>query len=130
MAATVKSVDDFLGALEPEPRAQVEDLRRIILALRPPVTEHIKWNSPSYVHDGIDRITVNTRNKAGAVQLILHFDTARPEDRAAPPLMPDDTGLIRWLSDIRGVITLPPGTSAASLEPALSVTLTRWLALP
>jgi hypothetical protein len=79
------------------------------------------------VHGGIDRITMNVRNKAGAVQLILHFDTARPEVRNAPPVMVDETGLVRWLSDIRGVITVPPGTAVGALEPGLSSALEGWL---
>lgn len=123
----MKTVEEFIAALDPGQREQVVELRRVILALPVELDEHIKWNSPSYVHDGIDRITMNVRNKAGAVQLILHFDTARPEVRNAPPVMVDETGLVRWVSDIRGVITVPPATAVIALEPGLSSALEGWL---
>ncbi|NQX36934.1 DUF1801 domain-containing protein [Herbiconiux sp. VKM Ac-2851] len=129
----MKTIEEFIAALDPGQREQVVELRRVILALPVELDEHIKWNSPSYVHDGIDRITMNVRNKAGAVQLVLHFDTARAEVRNAPPVMVDETGLfdetglVRWLSDIRGVITVPPGTAVSVLEPGLSSALEGWL---
>jgi hypothetical protein len=127
VVARVSSVEDFLDALEPQQRAQVVDLRRLILETAPQLIEHIKWNSPSYVAEGIDRLTINARNKENVVQLILHMDTARPEDRKAHPVMPDETGLVRWLSDIRGVITITPGASVDALRSDLSVVIDRWL---
>ena len=123
----MKTVEESIAALDPAQREQVVGLRRIVLALPVDLTEHVKWNSPSYVHDGIDRITMNVRNKERAVQLVLHLDTARPEVKSAPPVMVDETGLVRWLSDIRGVITVAPGTVVDELEPRLSSVLTAWL---
>lgn len=127
VVAKVSSVDDFLDALEPQQRAQVADLRRVILAAAPQLIEHIKWNSPSYIHEGIDRLTINVRNRENAVQLILHMDTARPEDRTAQPVLTDGTGLVRWLSDIRGVITLQPEAPVVAWEADLSAVVRRWV---
>jgi hypothetical protein len=127
VATKVSSVDDFLDALEPRQRVQVAELRRVILTAVPQLIEHIKWHSPSYIHEGIDRLTINVRNRENAVQLILHMDTARPEDRKAEPVMADDTGLVRWLSDIRGVITLQPGASVVAVEADLASVVTRWV---
>ncbi|MCS5716289.1 DUF1801 domain-containing protein [Herbiconiux sp. CPCC 205716] len=125
--SAVASVDEFVAALEPEQRAQVLELRRVILALPVELGEHIKWNSPSYVHGGVDRLTMNVRNREGALQLILHFGAGRPEVKGAPPVLTDATGLVRWLSDIRGVVTVPPGSAVRELEPALTSVLTSWL---
>lgn len=129
MAEKILSVDDFLATLDTAQRSQVVNLRRIILAAAPELTEHIKWNSPSYVHDGIDRVTINVRNREHVVQLIFHMDTARPEDRNAPPVMTDETGLIRWLSDIRGVIPLAPTEAVDDKTVELSTAITQWLAI-
>ncbi|SBS73046.1 DUF1801 domain-containing protein [uncultured Microbacterium sp.] len=106
MRAKVTSVDEFLASLDPPQRGQVSALRRLILETAPGLVEHIKWNSPSYVHDGVDRLTMRVRHGAHPVQLILHMDTARAEDRQGRPVMPDDGGLVRWVSDIRGVVTI------------------------
>jgi hypothetical protein len=45
------------------------------------LTEHIKWNAPSYVLDGEDRITLNLLNKQGLAKLVLHMVATRPENR-------------------------------------------------
>lgn len=127
MPDKVRSVDDFLEMLEPPQRAQVVDLRRIILTTAPQLIEHIKWNSPSYVQDGIDRLTINARNKENAVQLILHMDTARAENRKAPPAMTDETGLVRWVSDIRGVIPLAADDAVDDIRNDLTSVIRRWL---
>lgn len=127
MPDKVRSVDDFLEMLEPPQRTQVADLRRIILSTAPQLIEHIKWNSPSYVQDGTDRITINARNKANAVQLILHMDTARAENRKAPPAMTDESGLVRWISDIRGVIQLGADDTVDDMQKDLTSVIRRWL---
>jgi len=62
------SVKEFLDDLDEDTRKQVDALREIILA-NVPVSEHIKWNAPSYVFAGEDRITFNLHgeiSKAGA----------------------------------------------------------------
>lgn len=127
MPDKVRSVDDFLEMLEPPQRAQVVDLRRIIMSTAPQLIEHIKWNSPSYVQNGIDRITINARNKENAVQLILHMDAARAENRKAPPAMTDETGLVRWISDIRGVIPLAADDAVDDIRNDLTSVIRRWL---
>lgn len=127
MPDKIRSVDEFLETLEPPQRKQVVDLRRIIMSTAPQLIEHIKWNSPSYVQDGIDRITINARNKENAVQLILHMDTARAENRKAPPAMTDETGLVRWISDIRGVIPLAADDAVDDMREDLTSVIRRWL---
>lgn len=120
MAKQIGSVDEFLELLDPPQRTQVKDLRRLTLSVAPQLVEHIKWNSPSYVQDGIDRLTINARNKDHVVQLILHMDTARAENRHAPAVMTDQSGLVRWLSDIRGVVQLAPTERVEDLQTDLT----------
>ena len=58
-----KTFEEFLDDLSEEKRAQVDLLRDLILKTEPKLDEHIKWNAPSHVLDGEDRITFNFMNK-------------------------------------------------------------------
>ncbi len=69
-------------------------LRDIIGSLDADLTEHVKWNAPSYVFDGEDRITMNLRNKQGLVKLVLHMGATRPEDRKGAPVLLADEGIV------------------------------------
>ena len=94
-------VNEFLDDLDDETRKQVNALREIIIASIP-VTEHIKWNAPSYVFDGEDRITFNVRGTT--IKILIHMGATRPEDKSAKPVLADKTGIIKWQSNIRGII--------------------------
>ncbi len=101
-----KTVEEFLEDLSEDKRLQVDTLRDIILGTESQLEEHIKWNAPSYVLDGEDRITFNLMNKQGVVKLVFHMGATRKEDKKGAPIMQDDSGLIEWSSDIRGTVTV------------------------
>lgn len=123
------SVDDLVSALDAATHAQVQLLRDIIGSLGVDLTEHVKWNAPSYVLDGEDRITMNLRNKEGVVKLVLHMGATRPEDKKGAPVLTDDEGLVEWASDIRGLIAFANADDIRAREPALRRVLTRWLGI-
>lgn len=124
------TVEQFLDSLDGDKRAQVDQLRALILAADSRLTEHIKWNAPSYVLDGEDRITFNLMNKAGVVMLVLHMGAARKEDKKAPPVMADASDLVTWVSDIRGTLAFASADDIAAHRPALQQVLSKWLATP
>lgn len=118
------SVEAFLDALTPEVRDAVERLRRLITAAEPRLTETVKWNSPNYVLDGVDRLTVNV-DRAGLVRLILHRGTEVAEQKgAAPNFEGDPHGLLTWHSDIRASLLV---TDALDEDAATDV-VRAWLA--
>lgn len=127
MARTYDQVSDFLEDLDPSARLIVEEVRRVIMQTRPDLDEHIKWNSPSYVLAGVDRLTFNTKNKQGVVQLVLHMGPARRESRGRSPLLVQDEGLVQWVSDIRGIIAFPDLDAIASRSVAVTSVINRWL---
>jgi hypothetical protein len=100
-----KTIEEFLDDLDADKRLQVNALRDIILESNGALKEHIKWNAPSYVLDGEDRITFNLMNKQQVVKLVFHVGATRKEDKKGAPVMRDESGLIEWISDIRGIIT-------------------------
>lgn len=125
-----KTVDEFLNNLDTDKRQQVDALRHLIMKSEPKLEEHIKWNAPSYVLDGDDRITFNLMNKQGVVKLILHMGATRKETKKGTPLMQDESGLIEWSSDIRGIITFTSIQQINSSLPSLEKSVKNWLSIP
>jgi len=121
------TVTEFLDDLDETRRVQVRQLRDIILKVNPNLSEHIKWNSPSYVLDGEDRVTFNIQNKQQLVKLVLHMGATRVEDKKGEPVMKDDAGLIEWNSDIRGVITFQNAEDVESNKIAVAKIIGDWL---
>ncbi|MDQ0643109.1 DUF1801 domain-containing protein [Microbacterium murale] len=122
------TVDDFLASLQPQRRADVDSMRALVQHAEPELTEIVKWNSPDYTLDGVDRLTINAAGR-GPVRLILHFGTDRAEDKAAAPTFGGDPdGLLTWHSDIRASLALPNDADlAGARDPIISV-IRAWLA--
>lgn len=124
-----QSVDEFLNDLSDNKRLQVSALRDLILSTEPKLKEHIKWNAPSYVLDGEDRITFNLMNKQGVVKLVLHMGATRKEDKKGAPIMKDESGLIEWSSDIRGMITVTSIEYITTNMNSLKKLIKDWLSI-
>ena len=78
-------------------------LRKIILALDSDITEHIKWNAPSFCVNGEDRFTFKL-NSPQAVDIVFHRGAkvkVMPEGR----LIEDPNGLLKWATNDRAVAT-------------------------
>ena len=116
-------VDAYLAELEHPMAGAASALRLRILDGVSGVTEHIKWNAPSFVVDGEDRVTFRMHPK-GSLQLILHRGVQLRAD-TAEFVFDDPTGLIIWSTQDRGVITLATAEDAASAE--LVPLLARWV---
>lgn len=125
-----KTVDEFLNRIEADKRQQVEFLRNLILSTEPRLKEHIKWNAPSYVLGGEDRITFNVMNKQELVKLVLHMGATRKENKKGTPIMQDNTGLIEWSSDIRGMITFHSFEDINLKVVSAKKIIKNWLAIP
>lgn len=125
-----KTVEEFLDDLSEDKRLQVDTIRDLILSTEPQLEEHIKWNAPSYVLDGEDRITFNLMNKQGVVKLVFHMGATRKEDKKGAPIMQDDSGLIEWSSDIRGTVTVTSIEDITSNMTSLKKIIKDWLSIP
>ena len=124
-----KTVEEFLGSLDEHKRSQIQALREAILTTNPKLSEHIKWNAPSYVMNDEDRITFNTMNKQNVVKLVLHMGATRKEDKKADPIMEDENKLIEWNSNIRGTITFENIDDVQAKLPIVAQITKAWLAL-
>jgi len=124
-----KTVTSFLESLTDDQKSQVLLLREIITSIHADLIEHVKWNSPSYILNGEDRITFNVVNKEQVVQLVLHMGATRKENKAGTPILGNDGGIVRWSSDIRGVISFTGLDDITSRRTVLEQVLSQWLAI-
>ena len=75
-------VESYLDGLVHPLGLEVRALRDAILSLDDRITERIKWKAPSFVVDGVDRVTFALRPGKG-IELILHRGVAVRSDTAA-----------------------------------------------
>ncbi|TPW06164.1 MAG: hypothetical protein FD125_360 [bacterium] len=118
------TVEAWLAAQSPEIRRAVERLRAVALDAADGVTEHIKWNGPSFCIDGDDRITVGLAPKGG-VRAILHRGVKVKD--AAGFTFSDDSGLIQWAAPDRGVVAFADEAAIAAGAEAFADICRRWL---
>jgi hypothetical protein len=123
------TIDEFLADQDASKLEQIELLRSIIKKVDPDLTEHIKWNAPSYVLDGEDRVTFNLMNKEGVVKLILHKGATRQENKKGVPVLTDDKELVSWQSDIRGIMSFTDVTGIKTRQADIADIIKRWLAI-
>jgi hypothetical protein len=116
-------VEAWLAARTPEIRGAVERLRAIVLNAADGVTEHIKWNGPSFCIDGDDRITVGLAPRGG-VRAILHRGVKVKD--ATGFVFPDDSGLIQWAAPDRGVVAFADDAAIAAGAEVFADICRRW----
>lgn len=119
-----QEVDAYLAGLDGEAKAIMALLRELTLAARGDVTEHIKWNAPSFCMKGDDRITLGLERKGG-VRVVLHRG-AKAKD-SADFRFEDGSGLVRWAASDRGVLAFGTAAEAAGHREALADLFARWL---
>ncbi|RKN26148.1 DUF1801 domain-containing protein [Micromonospora musae] len=118
-------VDDFMATLAHPLKSGVEELRSAILASNTEISEHVKWNAPSFRFGGDDRVTFRLR-PGDRVQLIFHRG-AKVRSDVAEFTFQDPTGLITWLAPDRGVVTFPDLKTMQSQQPAVVSLVNQWV---
>jgi hypothetical protein len=121
--AKTPPVEAWLAARTPEIRGVVERLRAVVLNAADGVTEHIKWNGPSFCIDGDDRITVGLA-PGGGVRAILHRGVKVKD--ATGFAFADDSSLIRWAAPDRGVVTFADEAAVAAGAEVFADICRRW----
>src|SRR3954466_10184575 len=99
-------------------------LREAILAADARIDENVKWNSPNFTFEGVDRLTLRV-NPKGGVQLILHRG-AKKDD--SPLSVDDPTGSLEWRGHDRAILSVTDTEEALRLAPLVTELVQRWLA--
>ena len=116
----------FLSKFHDERKSLVEAVLEAILEACPNLSETIKWNAPTFCYEGKDRMTIMLHKK-DKVGLILHTGAKPKEDKKAPHLYQDDTGLLEWNSNIRATITFCSIADFSSKRDLFKKAVKRWV---
>lgn len=117
------TVEAWLAARSPDIREAAGRLRGIILSAGDGVTEHIKWNGPSFCIDGDDRITIGLM-PGGGVRAVLHRGVKVKNGSGF--VFADDSGLIRWAAPDRGVAAFADEAAIVANADAFADLCRRW----
>ena len=112
-----------MSGLDHPLKEEVERLRTAILDSNDEMTEHVKWNAPSFCYAGEDRVTFRLFPE-DRVQLIFHHGSKVKGD-AGDFVFDDDTGLLRWVAADRAVVALQ---DAKARQRDLVDVVSRWVA--
>lgn len=121
-----EQVIEFLRQLQHPLKTEIKEVREIILSTSDQITEHIKWNAPSFCVNNQDRITFNLHGKEG-FRLIFHCGTQRTEYVDKGPLFEDDTKLLDWITGDRAMIKFLSASDVENNRHHLIKVVTKWL---
>ncbi len=123
-----KSLEEVFTTLKQPRKSELELLRKIILETEPELKEQLKWNAPSYSYHHDDRITFNLFNP-DCTRLVFHAGAKTKEDKKAPRVFEDETGLLEWNSNIRATVTFNSVEQINESKHNLIKIIKKWLEL-
>lgn len=117
-------VDRFLAALRHPMAGEIEAIRDIILDCNGEITEHIKWNAPSYRHRGEDRVTFRLHPR-DRIHLVFHRGAKKRSDDFA---FDDPTGLLVWAAADRATLAFAGMADVEDRREKLATLVRAWIA--
>ncbi|HEU4469654.1 MAG TPA: DUF1801 domain-containing protein [Flavisolibacter sp.] len=124
MAGAKSSVAEFMSKLNHPMKGAIAATRSLILAADKTITEHIKWNAPSFCMNGDDRITFNLRPSD---HFLLIFHRGAKVKDAGSFVFEDGSGLLEWLSADRAVVKIYSEDELSSKKQALTQLVKKWM---
>ena len=121
-----EQVKEFIQTSKHPLKKAVEEIREIILSADKRITEHIKWNAPSFCFNGDDRITFNL-SKNDRILLIFHRGAKVKDSKSKEQLFEDTTGMLEWLAHDRAVVKIQTIEEVAGKKAVLTKVVKRWL---
>ena len=118
-------VTKFLEDLDHPLRAEIEELRTIVLSADKNLTENIKWNGPNYCFENEDRITMRI-HPPNQIQLIFHRGAkkqAQPDDK----MINDSSGMLVWKESDRAVASFKDIDTIKKSKTKLKDIVQKWI---
>jgi len=120
-----QEVIEFLDKLEHPLKREIKAIRKIILNSNKRLTEHIKWNAPSFCIENEDRVTMKLYPVKN-IQLIFHRGAkvkAQPKEK----LLSGHSAFLKWAANDRAVATFANMDEIKSNEKVLSEIINEWI---
>ncbi len=124
-ADTSGAVDAFMAALAHPFKAEIEQIRALILHVDPLIAEGIKWNAPSF-RTSEYFATTNLRAKAG-IGVILHLGAKSRALPAGGVAIADPEHLLQWLATDRAAVTFLSSEELQARTVAFQGILRQWI---
>ncbi|MHA2855060.1 DUF1801 domain-containing protein [Paenibacillus lautus] len=121
-----EQVEEYLHQLEHPLKKEIEEVRSFILSVDDRITEHIKWNAPSFCVQGEDRITLNLQGK-GFVRLIFHCGAKVKDHDIKGTLTEDAAELLEWASHDRAIVKIVDMDDLGQKKEQLKAVIARWI---
>ncbi len=121
-----EEVNDFIERLKHPLKNEVSEVRRIILSSTPGITEHIKWNAPSFCIDNDDRVTLELHEE-DAIRLIFHCGEKVHHQWPAGKIFEDSSGLLKWLTNNQAVVRFCNMDELKTKEDQLRIAVKTWI---
>lgn len=125
MQNQTEAVDQFLEALDHPLKPEIEAIRSIILNADEQITEHIKWNGPSFCYAGVDRVTFKL-HPPHSIQLVFHRGAKVKSTEGF--VFDDASGLMQWVRPDRAMVTLKDMDEIEANQSALTDLVKAWIA--
>lgn len=116
----------FMNDLEHPLKREIEAVRNVILNADPWLTEHIKWNAPSFCIRNEDRITFHLQGK-GFFRLIFHCGAKVRENAGAGRIITDTTGLLEWAANDRAIVKFYDMDDVEAKKEKLVDVIKKWI---
>ncbi|WP_053367948.1 DUF1801 domain-containing protein [Bacillus sp. FJAT-27245] len=121
-----EQVAEFMDKLDHPLKEEIEEVRKIVLSCDGRITEHIKWNAPSFLIENDDRITFNLKGK-GFFRLVFHCGAKKSQESQKEPLFIDYTGLLEWQTNDRALMKFFNKDDVKEKEDRLKAVIGEWI---
>ncbi|MBP1989359.1 DUF1801 domain-containing protein [Paenibacillus eucommiae] len=121
-----QQVAEYMNNFEHPQKKEIEEVRKIILSANNHLSEHIKWNAPSFCYNNEDRFTFNFHSK-GFFRLIFHCGAKVKDNPGKGPLFDDTTGLLDWAAADRAIVKFTDMNDVKAKEEKLVEIINKWI---
>lgn len=119
------SVEELLAALDHPQKPAILAVRTLVLGAAPGITEHVKWNAPSF-RTTEDFATFHLRAKSG-VQLVMHLGARPRPDSAVRSALVDPENRLTWKGPDRALLTWPDLAAVRAQADTLQAIVRQWI---
>jgi len=117
----------FLAQTDHPLRALAQAICDVIAAAEPGLQAHVKWNAPSFVAGGDDRITLNL-SRPDRVMVVFHRGAKVKDSKTGARLLADDSGMLVWATDQRASVHFADAAALDLRRDWLRDFVRRWIA--